>query len=230
MGGRSIRSTTRIGADLIEHRVGIIVAVYLVAAQAAKVATQTVPIAFITGSDPIEAGLVASLSRSTSNLTGVAFMFTRLGEKNLATLHELVPKAVVIGALVNSNNPNAEPQMRDLQAAARMLGLQLVILAAGSDRDIDGVFATLRERQIEALLVTADGFFFGLPDKLATLAARYAVPTFYPLSDYVRAGELISYGAPIFPRHGGKPASTSERLLEARKSLTFRSFSRPNSS
>ena len=122
-------------------------------------------------------------------------MFTRLGEKNLATLHEVVPKAVVIGALVNPNNPNAEPQMRDLQAAAHMLGLQLVILAAGSDRDIDGVFATLKERQIEALLVTADGLFFGLPDKLATLAARYEVPTFYPLSDYVRAGGLISYGA-----------------------------------
>jgi putative tryptophan/tyrosine transport system substrate-binding protein len=184
-----------LAADLIEHRVGIIVAVYLVAARAAKAATQTVPIAFITGSDPIEAGLVASLSRPTSNLTGVAFMFTRLGEKNLATLHELVPKAVVIGALVNPNNPNAAPQTRDLQAAARMLGLQLVILAAGSDRDIDGVFATLRERRIEALLVTADGLFFGLPDKLATLAARHAVPTFYPLSDYVRAGGLISYGA-----------------------------------
>src|SRR5215831_13004712 len=97
--------------------------------------------------------------------------------------------------LKTANNPNAEPQMRDLQAAARMLGLQLVILAAGSDRDIDGVFATLRERRIEALLVTADGLFFGLPDKLATLAARHAVPTFYPLSDYVRAGGLISYGA-----------------------------------
>jgi putative ABC transport system substrate-binding protein len=96
---------------------------------------------------------------------------------------------------VNPNNPNAEPQTRDLQAAARTLGLQLVILAAGSDRDIDGIFAMLRERQIEALLVTADGFFFGLPDKLATLAARHAVPTFYPLSDYVRAGGLISYGA-----------------------------------
>ena len=184
-----------LAADLIDHRVGIIVALYLVAARAAKAATQTVPVVFITGSDPIVEGLVPSLSRPTSNLTGVAFMFTRLGEKNLATLHELVPKAVVIGALVNPNNPNAEPQTRDLQAAARTLGLQLVILAAGSDRDIDGIFATLRERQIEALLVTADGFFFGLPDKLATLAARHAVPTFYPLSDYVRAGGLISYGA-----------------------------------
>jgi putative ABC transport system substrate-binding protein len=184
-----------LAADLIDRRVGIIVALYLVAARAAKSATQTVPIVFVTGSDPIGAGLVSSLNRPTSNLTGVAFMFTRLGEKNLATLHELVPNAAVIGALVNPNNPNAEPQARDLQAAARTLGLQLVILSAGSDREIDGIFATLRDRQIEALLVTADGFFFGLPDKLATLAARYAVPTFYPLSDYVATGGLISYGA-----------------------------------
>ena len=129
---------------MIDHRVGIIVAVYLVAAQAAKAATQTVPVVFITGSDPIAAGLVSSLNRPTSNLTGVAFMFTRLGEKNLATLHELVPNANVIGALVNPNNPNAEPQARDLQAAARTLGLQLVILAAGNDRDIDGIFSTLQ--------------------------------------------------------------------------------------
>jgi putative ABC transport system substrate-binding protein len=184
-----------LAADLLNHRVGIIVAVYLVAARAAKAATQTVPVVFVTGSDPVAAGLVSSLHRPTSNLTGVAFMFTRLGEKNLATLHELVPNAVSIGALVNPNNPNAEPQARDLQATARTLGVQLVILAAGSDREIDGIFATLRERQIEALLITADGFFFGLQDKLATLAARHAVPTFYPLSDYVAAGGLISYGA-----------------------------------
>jgi putative ABC transport system substrate-binding protein len=183
--------------DLIEHQVGIIVAFYLVAARAAKSVTQTVPVVFVTGSDPVAAGLVSSLNRPTSNLTGVAFMFTRLGEKNLATLHELVPNAAVIGALVNPNNPNAEPQMRDLQAAARTLGLRLVILAAGSDRDIDGIFAALKEQQIEALLVTADGLFFGLPDKLATLAARHAVPTFYPLSDYVGAGGLISYGADL---------------------------------
>ena len=184
-----------LAAELIDRRVGLIVAFYLVAARAAKAATQTVPIVFVTGSDPIAAGLVSSLNRPTNNLTGVAFMFTRLGEKNLATLHELVPNAVVIGALVNPNNPNAEPQARDLQAAARTLGLQLIILAAGSDREIDGIFSTLSERRIEALLITADGFFFGLQEKLATLAARHAVPTFYPLSDYVAAGGLISYGA-----------------------------------
>ena len=120
-----------LAADLIDHGAGIIVAVYLVAARAAKAATQRVPIVFVTGSDPIAADLVSTLNRPTSNLTGVAFMFTRLGERNLATLHELIPNAVVIGALVNPNNPNAEPQARDLQTAAHTLGLQLVILAAG---------------------------------------------------------------------------------------------------
>jgi putative ABC transport system substrate-binding protein len=184
-----------LAAELISHRVGIIVTAYLVAARAAEAATQTVPIVFITGSDPIAAGLVSSLNRPTSNATGVAFLFTRLGEKNLATLHELAPNAAVVGALVNPNNPNAGPQTRDLQQAARALGLKLVILAAGSDREIDSIFATLGERQIHALLVTADGFFFGLQSKLAILAAHYAIPTFYPLSDYVAAGGLISYGA-----------------------------------
>jgi putative tryptophan/tyrosine transport system substrate-binding protein len=184
-----------LAADLIGRRVGIIAAAYLVAARAVEATTQTVPIVFTTGSDPVAAGLVSSLNRPTSNATGIAFLFTRLGEKNLATLHELVPKARIIGALVNPNNPNAEPQSRDLQEAARMLGLQLIILSAGSDSEIDSVFATFEERHIEALLVTADGFFFGLQNKLATLAARQAVPAFYPLSDYVAAGGLISYGA-----------------------------------
>jgi putative tryptophan/tyrosine transport system substrate-binding protein len=93
------------------------------------------------------------------NVTGVAFMFTRLGPKNLEILHELAPNAAVIGVLVNPNNPNAEPQLRDLQASAPMLGLRLIPLAAGSVREIESIFATLRERQIEAMLVSADGFF-----------------------------------------------------------------------
>jgi putative tryptophan/tyrosine transport system substrate-binding protein len=184
-----------LAADLIEHRVGVVVAAYLVAARAAQAATNTIPIVFVTGSDPVAAELVSSLSRPTNNLTGVAFMFTRLGPKNLEILHELVPNAAVIGVLVNPNNPNAEPQLRDLQASAQMLGLRLVALAAGSDREIDGVFATLGKRQIDAMLVTADGFFFGLQDQLVPLAARHAVPTVFPLSDYVAAGGLISYGA-----------------------------------
>jgi putative tryptophan/tyrosine transport system substrate-binding protein len=181
--------------DLLDHRADIIVAAYVVAARAAEAATQTVPVIFITGSDPIAARLVSSLNHPTGNATGIAFMFTRLMEKNLATLHELVPDARVIGALVNPNNSNVEPQLRDLRVAAGELGLQIVALSAGDESEIDGVFARLTEQKIEALLVTADGFFFGLQDKLATLAARYAVPAFYPLSDYVLAGGLISYGA-----------------------------------
>jgi putative ABC transport system substrate-binding protein len=184
-----------LAADLIDHRPNIIVAAYLVAARAAEAATQIVPIVFITGSDPIAAGLVSSLNQPTGNVTGIAFMFTRLMEKNLATLHELVPNALVIGALVNPNNSNVEPQLRDLRAAASGLGLQIVALSAGNEDELDRVFATLTQQKIQALLVTADGFFFGLQDKLATLTARYAVPAFYPLSDYVLAGGLISYGA-----------------------------------
>ena len=184
-----------LAADLVDHRVNIIVAAYLVAARAAEAVTQTVPIIFITGSDPVAAGLVSSLNQPTGNATGVAFMFTRLLEKNLATLRELVPNALVIGALANPNNSNVEPQLRDLRDAAGGLGLQIVPLSARDESEIDRVFATLAQQKVQALLVTADGFFFGLQDKLATLAARYRVPTFYPLSDYVLAGGLVSYGA-----------------------------------
>jgi putative ABC transport system substrate-binding protein len=184
-----------LAADLIDGRANIIVAAYLVAARAAEAATRMVPIIFITGSDPVAAGLVSSLNQPTGNATGIAFMFTRLMEKNLATLHELVPNALVIGALVNPNNSNVEPQLRDLRATASELGLQIVAFPAADENEIDRVFATLTQQKIQALLVTADGFFFGLQEKLATLAARYAVPTFYPLSDYVLAGGLISYGA-----------------------------------
>jgi putative tryptophan/tyrosine transport system substrate-binding protein len=184
-----------LATELLNHQVNIIVAAYLVAARAVEAATQTVPTVFITGSDPITAGLVSSLNRPTGNDTGIAFMFTRLGEKNLATLHELVPNAGVIGALVNPNNPNVVPQLRDLRAAAGGLGLQIVALSAADESEIDRAFSTLTQQKIQAVLVTADGFFFGLQDKLAALAARYAVPAFYPLSDYVLAGGLISYGA-----------------------------------
>ena len=184
-----------LATELLDKRVRVMVAAYLVAALAAKAATRTIPIVFITGSDPVAAGLVSSLNRPTSNLTGVAFMFTRLGPKNLAMLHELVPKAVVIGVLVNPNNPNAEPQLRDLETAARMLGLQLVVLRARTAHEVDNTFGTLAERHIQALLITADGYFFGLQQQLVTLAAHYKMPTVYPLSDYAQAGGLISYGA-----------------------------------
>ena len=135
-----------LAAELVEHRVAVIAANYLPAALAAKAATQTIPIVFLSGSDPIGAGLVSSINRPTGNVTGIAPMFTMLGTKNLELLHELVPKATVIGALANQSNPNADHQVKDLEAAARILGLDLVVLAGSNEREIDSSFATMAER------------------------------------------------------------------------------------
>jgi putative tryptophan/tyrosine transport system substrate-binding protein len=184
-----------LAAELVEYRVAVIAANFLPAALAAKAATQTIPIVFLSGSDPIGAGLVSSINRPTGNVTGIAPMFTLLGTKNLELLHELVPKVTVIGGLANLTNPNAEHQLRDLQAAARILGQELVVLAGSNEREIDSSFATMAQRQIGALVVTADGFLISRQDKIVALAARYAVPTMYPLSQYVAAGGLMSYGA-----------------------------------
>jgi len=184
-----------LAAELVEHRVAVIAANYLPAALAAKAATQTIPIVFLSGSDPIGAGLVSSINRPTGNVTGIAPMFTLLGTKNLELLHELVPKATVIGVLANQSNPNAGHQVKDLEAAARILGLDLVVLAGSDEREIDSSFATMAERRIGALVVTADGFLISRQDQIIALAARYAVPAMYPLSRYVAAGGLMSYGA-----------------------------------
>jgi putative ABC transport system substrate-binding protein len=184
-----------LAAELVERRVTVIAAAFLPAALAAKSATQTIPIVFLSGSDPIGAGLVSSLNRPTGNVTGIAPMFTLLGGKNLELLHEFVPKATVIGALAKPSNPNAEHQLRDLQAAAHALGQELVVFGADNEREIDSSFAMMAQRRIGALVVTADGFLIGRQDQIVALAARYAVPTMYPLSQYVAAGGLMSYGA-----------------------------------
>jgi putative tryptophan/tyrosine transport system substrate-binding protein len=156
---------------------------------------QTIPIVFLSGSDPIGAGLVSSINTPTGNVTGIAPMFTLLGTKNLELAHELVSKTAVIGALSNLSNPNAEHQVRDLKAAAHILGQELVVFAASNAEEIDSSFATLAERQVGALVVTADGFLISRRDQIIASAARYAVPTIYPLSQYVAAGGLMSYGA-----------------------------------
>ena len=138
---------------------------------------------------------MSSVNRPTGNVTGVAFMFTRLGAKNLELLRALVPDAISIAALINPINPNSEPQLLDLQAAANVLGLTIVPVRASTDQEIEDVFPTLRQRQMRALLVTADGFLISRRDLLVTLAARHAIPTMYPLRQYADAGGLMSYGA-----------------------------------
>src|SRR5580704_1171279 len=184
-----------LAADLVSRRVSVIAADFLPAALAAKAATPEIPIVFLSGSDPIGSGLVSSINRPTGNVTGIAFMFTRLGAKNLELLRELVPKATVIAALANPVNPNAEPQLKDLRTAAQALGLQLVTVGASNDAEIDGVFATLLSHQIEALIITADGYLISRQDQLVTLAKRFGMPTMYPLRQYAEAGGLMSYGA-----------------------------------
>jgi ABC-type uncharacterized transport system substrate-binding protein len=184
-----------LAADLVNRQVTVMAADFLPAALAAKAATQTIPIVFLSGSDPIGSGLVSSINRPTGNVTGIAFMFTRLGAKNLELLRELVPNATVIAALANPINPNAEPQLSDLRTAARTLGVELVTFGASNEAEIDSVFSTVSERRIGAMIVTADGFYISRQDQFVALASRYAIPTIYPTRHNVEAGGLMSYGA-----------------------------------
>lgn len=186
-----------LAADLVSLQVSVIAADFLPASLAAKAATKTIPIVFLSGSDPIGSGLVSSIARPEGNVTGIAFLFTRLGQKNLELLRQLAPKHGVIGALTNPSNPNAGPQLKDLEAASRTLQQQLVVLNAKDVEEIDSTFASLASRKVDALLVTADGFLISRQDQIVGLAARYAVPTMYPLSQYVIAGGLMSYGASL---------------------------------
>ncbi len=165
------------------------------AALAAKSATSTIPIVFNVGVDPVADGLVASLARPGGNLTGVTILSTELLPKRLQLLSELVPQHGVIALLVNPNNVSAEPQSRDLQKAARAKRVQLHILQAGTESEIDAGFATLVQLQAGALVVGGDPFFGSRREQFVGLAVRHAVPAIYQWREFVAAGGLISYGA-----------------------------------
>jgi len=185
-------------ADLVQHHCAVIMGGGSAAALAAKAATATIPIVFSTGDDPIQLGLVASLNRPAGNVTGVFFYSGGvLIPKQLGLLHDMLPKAIVIGILVNPGSPAAKSQILDAQAAARVLGQQLHILNASSERDIDTAFVTLAQQRAGALLNLGNALFFGYRDRIVALAARYAVPAIYDVRDYVTAGGLMSYGASI---------------------------------
>jgi putative tryptophan/tyrosine transport system substrate-binding protein len=163
------------------------------AALAAKSATSTIPIVFVS-SDPVESGLVASFARPGGNLTGVSTMFAELTPKRLELLSELVPQAKVIALLVNPNNPNAERIVGDVREAAREKGLQLHVLKAGSESEIDIAFAALAQLHAGALLVSNDAFLGSRRDQLVVLASRDAVPAISEAREFAAAGGLISYG------------------------------------
>ena len=185
-----------LAADLVRHGVTVIVA-NSQATEAAKAATTTIPIIFTTGADPVQIGFVASLNRPGGNLTGVTSLDAELGRKRLELLHELLPKARIIAALINPTFPGSDILSSDLQAAASTLGLQLHILYARTERDIDTAFATLLQLRADAFVIGNDPFFNSRSDQLAALALRHAVPTIYQFREFAAAGGLMSYGTSI---------------------------------
>jgi putative tryptophan/tyrosine transport system substrate-binding protein len=179
--------------DLVRRNVDVIATGGTPAALAAKNATSTIPIIFNVG-DPIELGLVAGLSRPGGNLTGFSNLTVEMNPKRLELLSELVPQAKVIALLVNQNNPNTERNITDVQSAAQAKGMQLPILKAATESEIDAAFATLLRLHASALLISADPFFNSRREQLVALASRHAVPAIYAFREWATAGGLISYG------------------------------------
>ena len=163
-------------------------------AMAAKAATSTIPIVFAVGSDPIKLGLVASYNRPGGNVTGINILTTTLEAKRLGLLHELAPQAATVGVLLNPNWPPSANQLRDVQDAARVVGLQINVLRASTDQEIDAAFETVAQQRIAALAVTGNPFYDTRREKLVALAARHAVPVIYQFREFTAAGGLMSYG------------------------------------
>jgi putative ABC transport system substrate-binding protein len=182
--------------DLVRRRVSVIAATSTPANLAAKASTATIPIVFTAGGDPVKLGLVASLNRPGGNVTGVTQLSREVGPKRLELAHELVPTATVFGLLVNPSNPNAEMK-QDLQAAAVALGLQLNVLYASTEAEIDDAFTTFRQMRAGALIIATDVFFNSYIKQIAALAIRNSVIAIYAYHEFVAAGGLASYRASI---------------------------------
>jgi putative ABC transport system substrate-binding protein len=183
-----------LAADLVQRRVAVIVATGMSSALAAKTASTTIPLVFVGADDPVRFGLVASLSRPGGNATGLNLMTSELVAKRLALLRELVPRVALVAYLINPSSPEAEPQLKDVQAAARAAGQRIQPLNASSEREFDGAFATLVRERAGALIVSNDAYFNSRRAELVALVARHAVPAIYDRREYVAAGGLVSYG------------------------------------
>jgi len=186
-----------LAADLVRRQVAVIAAAGASSSLAAKAATTTIPIVFSAGIDPVAAGLVASLSRPTGNVTGVTNLGVELLQKQVEMLHEVVPTATTVVGLVNPTFPGSEAQARDLQAAARKLGLELHVVYASSERDLDTAFETMVRLGAAALVIGVDPFFYSRRDQIAALAIRHAMPAVFYIRELVAAGVLMSYGPSV---------------------------------
>jgi putative ABC transport system substrate-binding protein len=183
-----------LAAELVRRRVAVIFAGSTPSVLAAKAATTTIPIAFVSAGDPVQLGVVASFNRPGGNATGVNLFTTALELKKLELLHEFVPKAAMIGILLNPSYVLAETQSNDLRAAAGALGRQIHVVSADNESDINAAFVTLTQRRIGALLVTSIPIFTRLRDQFVALAARHAIPAIYGQREFIAAGGLMSYG------------------------------------
>jgi putative ABC transport system substrate-binding protein len=185
-------------ADLVRRQVNVIAALAgLPGARAAKAATASVPIVFQTGVDPVEAGLVASLPRLGGNITGVTTLGNEVGPKRLELLHELLPAVAEVALLINPSNPNAETSLRDLRAAANALGVNLRVLSANADHELEMAFTGLSKAPGAALVISNDPFFVTRSEELGALAMRYAVPAVFYTREFAAAGGVMGYGGSL---------------------------------
>jgi putative ABC transport system substrate-binding protein len=184
----------QLAAELVERKASVIAAAYVVAARAAMAASAAVPIVFVTGTDPVRSGLVSSMNRPDRNATGFANFVGVVGAKQVGLVHDLLPGVGTVALLVNPANPFiAEPYANDAQGAARTLRLQVVVLSASSDADIEKAFATMIEQRIGALMVASDSFLRSRRDYIVALTLRHAIPTMFTGRDFTTAGGLMSY-------------------------------------
>jgi putative ABC transport system substrate-binding protein len=191
-----------LAADLVRLRAAVLVASTTPSVLALKEATASIPIVFFVAGDPVALGLVARLNRPGGNITGTTAMTLEVGTKWLQLLHEIVPTATAFAVLINPTSPDlAEAQTKDLQAAARTLGLQIHLLTASTDRDFGTAFATIAELRAGGLIISSDSFFFAHIEHLAALATRYKVPAVFGFREFTTFGGLMSYGADLTDQH-----------------------------
>lgn len=186
-----------LAAELVNRHVAVIAATSTPAGLPAKAATTSIPIVFVTGSDPIQQGLVKSFSRPDGNITGITTLAVELGQKRMELMRDVVPGARLIGVLINPTGPNLDSVTRDLNEAARTIGQPIHILHASSERDLDTVFPTLVQMRAEALVTGTDTFFNSQSEKLARLALQHKMPAIYQYREFVAAGGLMSYAGSI---------------------------------
>ncbi len=203
-------------AEFVRRKVDVIAATSTPAALAAKAATTTIPIVFTTAGDPVQLGLVASLSRPDGNVTGATQLNVEVAPKRLELLHEVFPTATNFALLINPSSPFVETVSRSLQAAAGVLGLKLHILQAGSERDFATVFAAVLQLQASALLISPDNVFNSRAGELAALAVRHRVPAIYQYTEFTAAGGLMSYGGSIVDSYR-RAGNYTGRILKGEK-------------